>query len=151
MPKTNHYKNSHGQEIDFTLYVRTRPNLRGSLDEMFMYRGKSILETMFDKCAVDQNVTEFDMYYPERWANILELRAIPERMLVCFPNLKKVTITTHSVYIIQCTHSKNILVDRDAEKYPENSYGDLNVRYCDPPNGMKGLYAITPDKIEKVN
>lgn len=148
--KSDHYKNQNGEQIDFTLHVYTRPNFRDGTGEMFMYRGKNILETMFDKCEVDPNVTSFDMEFPERWANLLELRAIPQRMLVCFPNLQQVFIKTHSVYLIQCVHSEHIGICDEAKKYPENGYSDLTVRFCDLPQELKGLYAMTPNEIQKV-
>lgn len=139
--KSDDYKNSKGEQIDFTVNVFTRPNLRGSFNEMFMYQGKAALETMFDVCKVDENIKEIHFEYPERWANILELRAIPYRMITCFPNLEKVTITTHSVYIIQCVHAEHILI-RDSHnklEYEECDYGDINKRYSPPPHKMTEL------------
>ncbi len=59
MAKSPHYVNSKGEEIDFTVQVATRPNLRDGRSYMFVYRGKSILEQMFDKCEVDPSVEEF--------------------------------------------------------------------------------------------
>ena len=150
MPKSEKYLNQKGEQIDFTVHVTTRPNLRDGVGEMLMYRGKNILETMFDKCVVDPSITQFDMEYPERWANILELRAIPDRMLVCFPNLQKAYIKTHSVYIIQCVHSQHIGIADDASKYPEKDYGDLNTRYCDGPDKLEGLWVATPKNMERV-
>ena len=144
MAKSNHYVNKKGEQIDFTVHVTTRPNLRDGIGEMLMYRGKNVLEIMFDKCVVDPTVTCFDMEYPERWANILELRAIPDRMLVCFPNLKQVLIKTHSVYIIQCVHREHIGICDTASKYPEKNYADLNTRYCDGPEQFTGLWTMTP-------
>jgi hypothetical protein len=138
MAKSHNYVNSKGEEIDFTVQVATRPNLRDGT--MFVYRGKSILEQMFDKCEVDPSVEEFDLEYPERWANLLELRALPDRMLVCFPNLKKVFIQTHSVYLIQSVRNGHVfleqLLDNDGNKitcYNEGKATDLTKRYC-PPN-----------------
>jgi len=105
---------------------------------------------MFDKCVVDPSITRFDMEYPERWANILELRAIPDRMIICFPNLQKVYIKTHSVYIIQCVHSQHIGIIDKAEKYPEKDYRDLKIRYCDEPDKFEGLWSMSATKFEKV-
>jgi hypothetical protein len=142
--KSDHYKNSKGEQIEFKVLVYTRPNLRDGVGEMLMYRGKTILEIMFDKCKVDPDITCIDMEYPERWANILELRAIPNRMLACFPNLKQVLIKTHSVYIIQCVHSEHIGICDDPSKYPEKDYADINTRYCDGPEQFTGLWTMTP-------
>ena len=142
--KSDHYKNSKGEQIEFKVLVYTRPNLRDGVGEMLMYRGKTILEIMFDKCKVEPDITCIDMEYPERWANILELRAIPNRMLACFPNLKQVLIKTHSVYIIQCVHSEHIGICDDPSKYPEKDYADINTRYCDGPEQFTGLWTMTP-------
>jgi len=151
MAKSNHYLNSKGEQIDFTVHVTTRPNLRGGNTEMLMYRGKNILEMMFDKRTVDPTVTCFDMEYPERWANILELRAISTRMLVCFPNLKEAYIKTHSVYIIQCVNREHIGICDDHSKYPDGEYGNIDTSYCDGPDELKRLRSITPsDGFKKV-
>ena len=135
--KSENYKNSLGEEIDFTVYVTQRPNLRN--DEMLAYMGIVQLKEMFDECKINPETIRIHLEYPERWANILELRAIPDRMLAAYPNLKSMTIKTHSVYIVQCVHRQHILVDDVANKFPEKGYGDLSIRYCDPPNGEDGL------------
>ena len=151
MAKTDWYVNSKGEQIDFEVKVYTRPNLRDGTGEMLMYIGKGQLETMFDKCVVDPSVTSIHFEYPERWCNILELRAIPTRMLTCFPNLEKVTIVTHSVYIIQCVQAKHIGIYDDASKYPETGHEDLNIRFCNPPDQFTGLWVATPKTMEKVH
>jgi hypothetical protein len=135
--KSDHYKNANGEQIDFTVFVHQRPNLRNN--EMLSYVGITYLKEMFDGCKVNPTVTSIQMEYPERWANILELRAIPDRMSVVYPNLIKVKITTHSVYIVQCVHSQHILIDNTAGDYPEKDYKDLSVRYAEPPEGDVGL------------
>lgn len=135
--KSNHFRNSKGEQVDFTLYVNQRPNLRN--DEMLAYVGIVNLREMFDECKVNPNTTSITLQYPERWANILELRAIPQRMLAIYPNLTHATITTHSVYIVQCVNKEHILVDSTAKDYPEKDYGDITVRYAEPPEGDKGL------------
>jgi hypothetical protein len=150
MSKSNHYKNGKGEPYDFQVLVYTRPNLRGSEGEMFMYMGKSQLEIMFDECRVDPTVTNIHFEYPERWANILELRAMVDRIPISFPNIEKVTIVTHSVYIIQCTHSEHIGICDNPSKYPEEKYKDLNIRYSPAPKQLTGLYCATPEKIEKI-
>ena len=140
MPKSKHYLNSKGEQIDFTVDVYTRPNLRCPTGEMFAYMGKNILEIMFDKLTIDKSIKSFHLEYPERWANILELRAIPIRMISCFPNLERVTIKTHSVYIIQCVVAEHIRICDDASKYEEVGYGDITKRYCDLPKEFQGLW-----------
>jgi hypothetical protein len=156
MAKSQHYINAHGEEIDFTVQVATRPNLRDSISYMFQYRGKNVLEQMFDKCEVDLTVEKFDLEYPERWANLLELRAIPERMLVCFPNLKSVFIQTHSVYLIQSVHNGHVFIEKlmgeegNEVIYDEGDPKDLTKRYCPPNREFKGMFVATPSSIQHI-
>lgn len=150
--KSNHYINANGEQYDFTVKVWTRPNLRGSEDEMFMYMGKRALAQMFDECKADPSVTSVHFEYPERWTNILELRAITDRIPIAFPNIQEATIVTHSVYIIQCVHAQHIRIydNSSKEKYPDENYRDLNTRYCDPPQNMRGLYLATPNALHLI-
>jgi hypothetical protein len=152
MPKSFFYKNLKGEEYDFDVQVYTRPNLRDGVGEMLMYMGRSILEQMFDKCEIDEKTEIIHLEYPERWANILELRAIPERIPVCFPNIKKVTIVTHSVYIIQCVHNTHInMCDNNLiTQYPEEKYADLKTRYCPLPGHLEGLYSVSDKELKKL-
>jgi hypothetical protein len=136
------YKNKKEEQIDLQVLVFTRPNLRGSETEMLMYMGKTHLDNIFDKCQVDEKTTSLHFEYPERWTNIIEQRALLERIPLLYPNIKKVTIKTHSVYIIQCTHSKQVGICDDASKYPEKDYKDLSIRYCPLPSETKGLYVM---------
>jgi hypothetical protein len=99
---------------------------------MFAYVGMPILANLFDACKVDEKTKTVNLYYPERWANILEQRALLERIVALYPNIEKVDITTHSVYIIQCTHNGCLLVYNDPSKYPEKNYNDPKTRYCPP-------------------
>lgn len=119
------------------MLVSTRPNLRGGRHSMMSHVGLGALETMFDKCEVDESVTSLNLFYPERWTNILEQRAIPLKMLACFPNLTKVDIETHSVYIIQSVHSEHIgITDMDLqETYTETSKIEVETRYCESDKG----------------
>ena len=149
--KSNHYKNAKGEQYDFTVKVWTRPNLRGRMGEMLMCMGKQALEQMFDLCEVDTKTTSIHFEYPERWANILELRALTDRIPVVFPNIQNVTIVTHSVYIIQCVHSEHIGIYDDSSKYPEKTYANLKTRYCPPPDEMQGLFVATPNDMKLVH
>lgn len=128
MPFHPSYKNKQGKQVDLTVAVYTRPNLRDN--EMFAYVGMPILKNIFDVCAVDSKTKTVNLYYPERWTNILEQRALLERIIVLYPNIEKVDITTHSVYIIQCTQACQVGICDDATKYPEKDYNDPTVRFC---------------------
>ena len=149
--KSNKYVNKNGLQIDLIVKAYTRPNLRGSLSEMIMYMGTTHLEQIFDIRKIDESVKSIHLEYPERWTNILEQRALPYRIPIIFPNIEKVVIVTHSVYILQCVHKEYIGIYDDSSKYPDGKYEDINVRYCDDPDEMSGLYVATPEKIEKVN
>jgi predicted ATP-binding protein involved in virulence len=115
---------------------------------------------MFDECRVDETIENFDMMYPERWANILELRAIASRMLVCFPNLKEASIKTHSVFVIQTVHHEHIGIypqsmltneNGDPLNYDEGDSKDLSRRYCDPPREFTGLWSTGSDGFSHIH
>ncbi len=145
MPYHPDFKNSHGEGIDLHVLVFTRPNLRS--DEYQVYMGKSIIENLFDKVQVDEKTKEIFLQYPERWCNILEQRKILHRITLLYPNIQKVTIVTHSVYIIQCTHHEQIgICDQDLQKeYFEMMDKDdtLETRYCPPFKENAGLQIFT--------
>ena len=140
MPFTPSYKNSKGKEIDLHVLVFTRPNLRD--DGMMTHVGYGIIENLFEHGKVDEETTSIGLVYPERWTNILEQRAILERIQVLYPNIEKVRITTHSVYIIQCTHNGCVGICDDASLYPEKNYSNPKVRYCPPNKGSSGLMVL---------
>jgi len=140
MPFNPLYKNSKGKEIDLHVLVYTRPNLRD--DGMLTHIGYNFIENLFDECEVKKGVKEMSILYPERWSNILEQRAILERIVALYPDIEKVRITTHSVYIIQCTHSGQVGICDDASKYPEKNYGDITVRYCPKQQDGGGLMIL---------
>lgn len=97
-------------EIDCLVY--RRPHLRDDNLEMEMYMGKGVLESIYDKLEQRPDVKTLFLSFPERWLNIIEERQLYERLQYYCPNLQKVTIKTHSVYIVQCTTGKDIgLID----------------------------------------
>lgn len=103
MPKHSFFKNLKGEEIDLQVLVYTRPNLRSYSNEMEMYMGFSVLQSIFTDMKVNPSVKTLYLAYPERWLNIIEQRQLFSRLSKYCPNLEEVTIKTHSVYIIQCT------------------------------------------------
>ncbi len=151
--KSSRYINGKGNQYSFLVNVYTRPNLRGSVSEMIMYQGQPYLRKMFDEGVSDPLIKNIHFEYPERWANILELRAMPERIPVTFPNIEEVTITTHSVYIIQCVHSQHIRVCDDSSLFQEvkNGYSDLSVKYAPAPSNMEGLWSTGTGGFKKIN
>ena len=137
MPFHAEYKNSKGNAVDVHVLVFTRPNLRD--DDMFTHIGFGVLENLFDLGKVDFGTTSITLMYPERWTNILEQRAIMDRIFVLYPNIEKLRITTHSVYIIQCTHNGCIGICDTASDYPEKDYKNPDVRYCPVRKGNTGF------------
>ena len=96
--------------FDLQVYVQRRPHMRDENLEYALYLGKSILRQIFDEERVDSSVTEAVFFFPERWMNIVEERSLYERLELFCPNLKTVTITTQSVYIIQSTPSDKVFI-----------------------------------------
>lgn len=139
MPYHESYKNKSGKMIDLKVIVYTRPNLRGGETEMMMYMGKTYLDNIFDECKISERETSLHFEWPERWTNICEQRALLTRIPLVYPNVKTVTIKTHSVYIIQCTHREQIGIVDDPTKFPEHKYDDLTVKYAPSPSQMNGL------------
>lgn len=115
------YINKQGNEINFLLQVKTRPNLRDGNHEMRLYVGRSILENIFDKKVVDEKTKEIYLYYPETWCNIPELQKLMDFIVYFYPNIEKLVIETHSVYIIQNVHAKNIKIYDDPAEYPQSN------------------------------
>jgi hypothetical protein len=112
------------------VYIYTRPNLR---DETFMYEsfiGRGVLESMYDKLEIREDVKELFLSFPEQWLNMLEQRQIYQRMQHYLPNLKKVTIKTHCLFIIQATPAGKAKMvstngtDIDSELIPDSTEVD---------------------------
>ena len=95
--------------FELTLYVYKRPNLRSYSVEMEAFMGLNVLRDMYDDMKVN-DVDSLYLSFPERWLNILELRQLPDRLVKYCPNLKTVTIKTHSVYLVQCVRSEHIKI-----------------------------------------
>jgi hypothetical protein len=141
--KSDLYKNQTGDEVDFTLSVFTRPNFRDGTREMFMYIGKSIIDNVFEKKQIDLTTTEISIEYPETWCNIIELRLLVDRIFKYYPNLKKLHIKTHSVYIIQCVYGKHILIH---DNNIQEKFSETTERQCDTPDTFVGLMYLNYEK-----
>ena len=89
MPLTNDNSFGVGREVDLMVYVYQRPHMRDEMLEYELQMGRKVLEGIFDKMVEMPRITEQRVLY--------------ERLGHYCPNLKKVTIKTQSVYIIQCT------------------------------------------------
>lgn len=134
------FKNKNGQEIDYILNIFTRPNLRDGTHEMFIYSGKQILENIFDKKVVDKKTTDVCLYYPETWCNIPELQSLTTFVTYFYPNLEKLEITTHSVYIIQCTHREQCRIYDNHFDYSMENATPMT-HFCASPDEFGGLWA----------
>lgn len=137
MPTHESYKNAAGELIDFELSVLTRPNLRDR--EFTSYCGKPYIENIFDDLIIDNKLTDIYIEYPERWCNLCEQRALLTRIPLLYPNIKKVKILTHSVYIIQCANREQVIIYDNPDIYPEKDYSDVNIRFCPQRDKNVGL------------
>lgn len=106
MPLTNDNSFGVGREVDLTVYVYQRPHMRDEMLEYELQMGRSVLEGIFDKMVEMPHITEVFFSFPENHTNIIEQRVLYKRLGHYCPNLKKVTIKTQSVYIIQCTPNR---------------------------------------------
>lgn len=144
MPTHPEYVNANGTPIDLTVKVWTRPNLREGVHEMRLYMGKAFLDNIFDKKIVDQNVTKVWAYYPETWCNIPELQSLVEWIPKFYPNVTKIDIETHSVYIIQTVRSSQIGIYDKHSDFPQEPHDHM--RHLAPaPEALKGLHVCSPD------
>lgn len=131
-------QNKNGVEIDLKVYIYTRPNLRDGND-FTLFVGRNICDNCFDTMKIDEKTTTIVLRYPERWLNILEQRCIFERIKEYYPNIKKLEIITHSVYIIQCTPNGYAVICDESSDYPDGQYGDHTKRLSPLPNEENGL------------
>lgn len=102
--------------FEITVYVQRRPHMRDDNLEYELHRGQNVLRQVFDREVVDPSVTVVEFVYPERWMNIVEERSLYDRLLKYCPNLKKVTIITQSVYIMQCTPAGQLMIVKSKDE-----------------------------------
>ena len=120
--------------FELTVYVYKRPNLRSYSVEMEAFMGLNVLRDMYDDMKVN-DVDSLYLSFPERWLNILELRQLPDRLVKYCPNLKTVTIKTHSVYLVQCVRSEHIKIIQHDERDVDHSALDVKL-YLDNPRSL---------------
>ena len=82
-------------------------------DNLFHMVGYGELQKMMTIEGYKVDGGELKLFYPERFLNTLEQRALMLRLEKV--GYDDVYIVTHSVYIIQCTHKENILVIHQSE------------------------------------
>lgn len=129
--------------FELEVYIDTRPHLRDDSQEMEMYLGRRVLDSLFDRMEEtdDQYLT---LSYPERWLNILEQRQLFQRIEKYCPKMKEVKILTHSVYIIQCTPNTCCKLFVEDESIKDDGEGKL---YSPPKvsfmgKGLNGLHVV---------
>lgn len=142
MKEESKYKNKNGKEVDVEVMVNTRPNLRDGTHEMMLYSGRHFLENIFDAKKIDEKTKDVWFYYPETWANIPELQALVDFTFYFYPNIEKLRITTHSVYIVQTVRSEHMLVDNGKDLYPQT--GKVMDHFSPPPKPFEGLHVLKP-------
>jgi hypothetical protein len=122
-----------------TVHTYTRPNLRD--DEMYVYVGQVFLMDLFDSDKDITDTKQIQLIYPERWLNVIEQRILFDAILNRCPNVEKLHIITHSVYIMQCTPNGCLFICDKASDYPEQSYVP-GVRYCPSIKPDVGLQVL---------
>jgi hypothetical protein len=131
--------------VDLTVYVYTRPHMRDEQLEFELHMGRHVLDGIFDKMVQMPEITELFLSFPENWLNIIEQRALYKRLNHYCPNLKKLTIKTQSVYIIQCTCAECVRIMTFDEPTPGED-GGIDEKMWLPMNGNvfgKGLTILT--------
>lgn len=108
--KSKFYVNSKGEKIDLTVKVSTSPNLRCDFENVLIAHTKELLRKMFDDFVIDPTTTSVILEYPERWSSLNEIRSLPPRIILCFPNLEEVVIKTHSSALVSSFHPEHIVV-----------------------------------------
>jgi len=105
---------------ELIVYVFRRPHMRDANLEFELHMGRNHLDNLFDQECVDEKTTELFFSFPERWLNIVEERSLYPRIKRLYPNVKKVTIKTQSVYIIQTTPPEcvKIITPQDEDYKP---------------------------------
>lgn len=116
--KSRFYINKKGEQVDFTIKVSTCPNLRCDFENILIAHTKEILRKIFDDFVIDFATTSLLLEYPERWSNLNELRSLPSRIMLCFPNIEEVVIKTHSSALLGSVHEKHTeVIDSPVEGY----------------------------------
>lgn len=133
-------KNAKNEDVEIIVHVKTRPNLRDGQHEMLLYVGRSLLDNIFDKKEIDMETESVGFYYPETWCNISELMGLVRAVFHYYPNVKKIEIHTHSVYIIQNVRAECIRIYDQPSDYPQTDNPEDHL--CPPPEEMEGLMVI---------
>ena len=101
------------KQENLTVYVLRRPNMfivnEMLTNQIGLGELKKIMHIEDYEPRKDQDLY---LYFPERFLNIIEQRALMIR-LEKIKQYKTITIVTQSVYIMQCTNRENLFIIQD--------------------------------------
>lgn len=109
--------------MELKVYVYRRPNMFLVNENLYHMIGVGELENLFTIENYKTDHEELKLYFPERFLNILEKRALIERIKNA--GYKKVTIVTHCEHILTTVKHTNILIVQD-DLIQENSQFKLS-------------------------
>ena len=116
--------------MEVKLIVFRRPDMFHVHQNMHNLVGFNELEKLFKIDGYKTTAKEVLWYYPERFLNIIEQRALVSRAEIA--GYEKVIIITGSVYIVQTVNSKNICITQD-DDIPE---GDGRFKLSNTYSGL---------------
>ena len=97
--------------MEIKVLVFRRPNMFNVMNNLYHRIGTGELESIMNTPGYISDHETLVLFYPERFLNIIEQRALMHKAEKA--GIKKLEITTSSVYIIQCVDSKNIGIIQD--------------------------------------
>lgn len=99
--------------MEVKIIVFKRPNMFVVHNNTLNMFGYGHLEQLYSDPEYKVKGGTLQLLFPERFLNILEQRVLVERAKQA--GFDELIITTHSVYIIQTVHSKDIRIVQDNE------------------------------------
>lgn len=109
--------------MKINLFVQQRPHMRDSNLEYYLHMGTVVLKQIFDEERVDTNIKTLELFYPERWLNIVEEQSLFRRLEKFCPNLESVTIITQSVNLICMCKKEDIRILSSEDQIKRSEYG----------------------------
>ena len=97
--------------MNVTIYVYRRPNMFNVNESMFHMLGYEELKLLFTQPGVKVDYRKLRLYYPERFLNILEQRALLRRLE--HAGYEDVVITTGNEHILTTCRSEYIRIVQD--------------------------------------
>lgn len=121
--------------MQLIILVFNRPNLFAVNENLYHLLGLGELKNLFNIPDYKTKQKVLQLYYPERFLNLIEQRVVVERCK--FAGYEEVHITTCSPFIIQTVDHKSIQVVQD-ENIPEDGRFKLSNDFSGLPddNGL---------------